>query len=132
MVLDPVPVLSGVPQGSVLGPVLFIIFISDLSDLSDDIRASVRLFADDCVPYRNIKSPTDCQILQDALNSIAQWQTDWKMKFNVAKRHLMRVTRTSLKSIYCLTTHKIGQVASATCWAILSGHTWRPTGSSPP
>ena len=87
---DPVPVLSGVPQGSVLGPVLFLIFINDLPD---NIRSSVRLFADDCELYRNIKSPIDCQILQDDLNSISQWETDWQMKFNVAKCHSMRVTR---------------------------------------
>ena len=43
--------------------------------------------------YRNIKSPIDCQILQDHLNSLAQWETDWQMKFNVAKCHSMRVTR---------------------------------------
>ena len=50
---DIVPVLSGVPQRSVLGPVLFLIFIYDLPD---NIRSSVRLFADDCVIYRNFKS----------------------------------------------------------------------------
>ena len=87
---DPVPVLSGVPQGSVLGPVLFLIFINDLPE---NIRSSVRLFADDCVLYRNIESPTDCQILQDDLNSLAQWEADWQMTFNVAKCHSMRVTR---------------------------------------
>ena len=87
---DPVPVLSGVPQGSVLGPVLFLIFINDLPD---NIRSSVSLFADDCVLYRNINSLTNCQILQEDLNSLAQWETDWQMKFNVAKCHSMRVTR---------------------------------------
>ena len=51
---DPVPVLSDVPQGSVLGPVLFLIFINGLPE---NIRSSVRLFADDCVLYRNIESP---------------------------------------------------------------------------
>ena len=50
---DPVPVLSGVPQGLVLGPVLFLIFINDLPD---NISSSVRLLADDCVLYRNIHS----------------------------------------------------------------------------
>ena len=47
----------------------------------------------DCVLYRNIESPTDCQILQDDLNSLAQWENDWQMKFNVAKCHSMRMTR---------------------------------------
>ena len=71
---DPVLVLSGVPQGSVLGPVLFHIFINDLLD---NIRSSVRLFADDCVLYRNI----NCRIVrfcsQDDLNSLAKWEMDW-------------------------------------------------------
>ena len=56
---DPVTVISGVYQGSVLGPVLFLIFINDLPE---NIRSSARLFADDCVFYRNIESPMDCQI----------------------------------------------------------------------
>ena len=87
---DPVPVLSGVPQGSVLGLVLFLIFISDLPD---NIRSSVRLFADDCVLYRNIHSLQDCLTLQEDLTSLFQWEADWQMKFNVAKCHSMRVTR---------------------------------------
>ena len=87
---DPVPVLSGVPQGSVLGPILFLIFINDLPD---NIRPSVRLFADDCVLYRNIYSIQDCLALQEDLTSLGQWEADWQMKFNVAKCHSMRVTR---------------------------------------
>ena len=111
---DPVPVLSGVPQGSVLGPVLFLIFINDLPD---NIRSSVRLFADDCVLYRNIKSPIDCQNLQDDLNSLSQWETDWQMKFNVAKCHSMRVTRhlpdKHILFDYTLHQQKLEQVQSA-------------------
>ena len=110
----PVPVLSGVPQGSVLGPVLFLIFINDLPE---NIRLSVRLFADDCVLYRNIESPMDCQILQDDLNSLAQWETDWQMKFNVDKCHPMRVTRhppdKHIQFAYTLHQQRLEQVKSA-------------------
>ena len=81
---------ASVPQGSVLGPVLFHIFINDLLD---NIRSSVCLFADDCVLYRNIHSLQDCLILQEDLTSLGQWEVDWQMKFNVAKCHSMRATR---------------------------------------
>ena len=54
---DLVPVLFCVPQGSVLGPVLFLVLINDLPDI---IRSSVRLFTDDCVLYRNIYTLSDC------------------------------------------------------------------------
>ena len=57
------------PRIVFLGPVLFLIFINDLSE---NIRSSVRLFAQDSVLYRNIKSTMDCQILQDAMNSLGQ------------------------------------------------------------
>ena len=88
--LRPVPVLSGISQGSVIGPVLFLVFIKALPD---NIGYSVRLFADDCVLYRNIRSSADCEILQEDLNSLTRWEVDWQMKFNAAKCHLMRVTR---------------------------------------
>ena len=111
---DPVPVLSGVSQGSVLGPVLFLIFINDLLE---NIRSSVRLFADHCVLNRNIESPMDCQILEDDLNSLIQWETDWQMKFNVAKCHSMRVTRhppdKHIQFDYTLHQQRLEQVRSA-------------------
>ena len=87
---DPVPVLSGEPQGSVLGPTLCLNFINDLQD---NIMSSVRLLADDCVLYRNIHSLQDCLILQEDLDSLGLWEAEWQMKFNVAKCHSMRVTR---------------------------------------
>ena len=76
--------------GWVLGPVIFLIFINDLTQ---KIRLSVFLFGDDCVMYKNIKSPMDCQILQDDMNSLEQLESDCQMKFNVAKCHSMRMTR---------------------------------------
>ena len=88
---EPVPVLSGVPQGSVLGLVLFLICINGLPDTCN-IRSSVRLFGNDCVLYRNIYLLKDCLILQEDLTSLGQWEADWQTKFNIAKCHSMRVT----------------------------------------
>ena len=68
---DPVPVSSGVPQGSVLGPILFLNFTC-INDLPDNTRSSVRLFVDDFVLYRNIHSIQDCFILQEDLTSLGQ------------------------------------------------------------
>ena len=86
--LDTVPVLSGEPQGSVLGPILFLIFINNLLD---NIRSSVCLFAHDCALYRDIYQIQDCLTLQEVLTSLGQWKTDWQMKFNVAKCHSLRM-----------------------------------------
>ena len=74
-------------------------------------------FADDCVLYRNTKSPNDCQILQDDLDSFAQWESDWQMKFNVAKCHSMRVTwhlpENQIQFEYSLHQPKLDKVQSA-------------------
>ena len=111
---DPAPVLSGVPQGSVLGPILFLIFIHDLPD---NINSTVRLFADDCVLYRNIRRSVDQQILQNDLNILAQWVEAWLMKVNVAKCHSLRVTKHPLpKQIvhdYSLHNQVLENVSSA-------------------
>ena len=101
----PLPVLSGVPQGWVLGPISFLIFINDLPD---NIKSSVCLFADDCVLYRNIYSLQDCLILQEDLDSLGRWETNWQMKFNVAKCYSTRVTRhySHKKIIHDYTLHQ--------------------------
>ena len=64
---EKVPIVSGVPQGSVLGPVLFLIFIDDLPD---NINSRTRLFADDCILYRQITSETDQRLLQEDLTGL--------------------------------------------------------------
>ena len=75
-------VLSGVPQGSVLGPILFLIYINDLDD---DITSKVLKFADDTKVFRKIKSDADKQHLQDDLNKLIEWSEKWQMLFNFGK-----------------------------------------------
>ncbi len=81
----PAPVTSGVPQGSVVGPVLFLVYVNDLPDC---VSSSVRLFADDTVIYRHIiQTDADCQILQDDLKKLETWEALWQMEFHPSKMH---------------------------------------------
>ena len=68
------PVESGVPQGAVLGPLMFLCHINDLPDT---VKSQVRLFADDCLLYRQIKSQTDHTTLQNDLIELEKWAAKW-------------------------------------------------------
>ena len=61
---------SGIPQGSVLGPILFLIFVKDLPD---GVSSTIKLFADDTKLYREIQTPEDSQELQKDLFNVMQW-----------------------------------------------------------
>ena len=83
-------VLSGVPQGTVLGPLLFLCHINDLPF---HVKSQIRLFADDCLLYRKIKTEKDQQIIQDDLTALEEWATTWGMKFNASKCYVMNIHR---------------------------------------
>jgi hypothetical protein len=85
------PVLSGVPQGSVLGPTLFLIYINDIAT---DVKSTLRLFADDSILYREINDPngSDQAILQEDLNKVFKWADKWQMSFNASKCQALRIT----------------------------------------
>ena len=90
------PVTSGVPQGSVLGPLLFLAYINDLPD---GIVSSVRLFADDTVLYRVVNSIADCVALQADLDRLLEWEKKWLMEFNPSKCEILRITRKTVHYI---------------------------------
>ncbi len=87
---EPVAVASGVPQGTVLGPLLFLCFINDMPL---EVSSQIRLFADDCLLYRTIKSNQDHITFQHDLTSLEQWATKWGMRFNVKKCYILTVTK---------------------------------------
>lgn len=84
-------VTSGVPQGSVLGPVLFLCYINDIAE-GIDSSLTVRLFADDCLIYSKISNQNDQATLNSALEKIHEWCTKWKMKINLDKTVFARIT----------------------------------------
>ena len=87
---SPAPVTSGMPQGTVLGPLSFLIYINDMLL---KVSSTTRLFADDSLSYRRIKSPEDAQILQEDLDRLQQWEKDWQMPFNPIQCEVIRITR---------------------------------------
>lgn len=93
-----VPVTSGVPQGTVLGPLLFLIYINDLPV---SLTSTIRLFADDCVVYRRIVSDADFNNLQADLDRIAYWCSRWLMPLNISKCSAMSFTRSRDVSTFC-------------------------------
>ena len=80
-----VPVTSGVPQGSLLGPMLFVIFINDLPDILPD-ETLAAMYADDTILYKSITTVRDCENLQQALiDHLHCWSRDNNLDFNESK-----------------------------------------------
>lgn len=90
-ILEPsLPVTSGVPQGSVLGPLLFLIYINDLPN---NLPCNIRMFADDCVIYRKITNTSEQIALQNDLNKLLDWCNLWLMTLNPNKCKLVSFHR---------------------------------------
>ena len=87
---DSISVSSGFPQGSVLGPILFLAYINDLPK---QVKSKVRLFADDTAMYLAISSLPEASNLQDDLIQLEKWEKSWDMDFNPTKCQVLHITR---------------------------------------
>ncbi len=94
-------VLSGVPQGSVLGPILFIIFINELAE---SIKNPCKLYADDTKIIASVKSPNDAETLQADINYVVSWCNEWLMCLNVDKCKVMHVGKSNPRYLYHMAT----------------------------
>ena len=91
------PVLSGVLQGTVLAPLLFLMYINDLSTC---VQNKVRLYDDDVLIYSYINSKDDCIPLQQDLTALEQWSLKWQMLFNPVKCVFLHITNKKSHNYY--------------------------------
>lgn len=90
-------VKSGVPQGTCLGPILFLCYINDIVE---GITSQLRLFADDLLIYLPIRTEADHHTLQDDLTKLEQWANKWDMKFNPKKCYILSTGRNKTSSYF--------------------------------
>ena len=105
-------VTSGVPQGSILGPLLFLLYVNDLPDVASN--STVALFADDSKCFNIIESSSDHHLLQQDLDAMCDWSLSWQLKFNTSKSFLLRISRKRFPSTssYSLDNQLVKSVAS--------------------
>ena len=89
------PVISGVPQGSILGPIMFLIYVNYIPNI---ITSAAKLFADDTKIYKQINKVEDSIALQSDLTALDLWADRWQVKFNPSKCEVVRITHNKDKS----------------------------------
>jgi len=94
------PVLSGVPQGTVLGPLLFLLFCIDLPNCNT--YSHLVIYADDCKIFKGISCVDDSVLLQSDLDNIVEWAHNWQLGINVQKTCTMTIGNRRIESVYCI------------------------------
>ena len=84
-----VEVTSGVPQSTILGPLIFLLYINDIAD---DLNATCHLFADDCLLYKCYSEFQETNSLQKDLNKLEIWSNRWLLEFNPPKCKVMYIS----------------------------------------
>ena len=97
-------VKSGIPQGSVLGPILFLIFINDLPDW---VQSLTKVFADDTKVFRTIQTTNDSEALQEDLASLARWSAKWQLPFNTSKCKCIHYGKNNPSHTYKMSNHDL-------------------------
>ena len=93
---------SGVPQGSVLGPVLFLIYINDIDYAVD---TTIKKFADDTKLYERVRTEQQALSMQSSLDGVLKWGNEWQMLFNLSKCKVLHVGKNNLKHQYSMVVY---------------------------
>ena len=95
-------VLSGVPQGSVLGPILFLIYINDIDHAVDCVSTIMKKFADDTKIATVTDTVEQCQFLQEQIDALQKWAEIWQMSFNIDKCVVMHIGKGNINHSYTM------------------------------
>lgn len=117
-------VRSGVPQGSVLGPILFNLYVNELPSL---VTSKIKLFADDSKLYQSINNPGDCLTLQSDLNTLSQWSDDWLLRFNPNKCKTMHLGQHNPENTYYMQGVALNKTSSERDLGIIVTNTLKST-----
>ena len=124
---EQLPVTSGVQQGSVLGPILYLVHINNLPE---KVKSQVRLFADDTAAYLAITKLAESKQLQDDIDTLQEWELDWNMEFYPGKCYVIQITRSRspIPTQYSRHGQNLEVVNSARYLGIdiASGLSWKP------
>ena len=101
-------VVSGVPQGSVLGPLLFLVYVNDLPDV---VHCDVKLFADDTKLFTKVQSYSDAARLQSDLESLLRWSNTWLMPFNQSKCKVLHFGHANQEFSYSMDGAPLGSTS---------------------
>ena len=112
----PQPVISGVPQGTILAPILFLLYINDISE---NIKS-----ADDGIIYREINNDQDHVTLQEGLDNLNNWANKWQLNFNFSKCYHLGITNKPVPETYSymMNNQTISRVSSTKYLGITINH----------
>jgi len=118
-------VLSGVPQGSVLGPLLFMIFINDL-DVAARKAEFLKKFADDTKLGGRVSTEEERAALQEALNELCVWAATWGMEFNVKKCKVLHIGHNNTRHVYTMNGQPLGETEEETDVGVITTANLKP------
>jgi hypothetical protein len=119
-----IDVTSGVPQGSVLGPLLFVIYINDIDE---GIVSKISKFADDTKLCAKVNNEDEAKVLRDDLATLYQWSEDWQMLFNIDKCAVMHVGKKNNKFEYKMGERELRSTEEEKDLGVIVHHSTKPS-----